>query len=110
MDIIKQICSELNLNIINVKAAIDLLDEGSTVPFIARYRKEKTGGLTDENLRNIETRLVYLRSLQERKDTVFASLKEQNIDDPVLLSNMQSFIMKSICSSLGNEKSKLIIS
>ena len=88
MDIIKQICSELNLNNINVKAAIDLLDEGSTVPFIARYRKEKTGGLTDENLRNIETRLVYLRSLQERKDTVFASLKEQNIDDPVLLSNI----------------------
>ncbi len=88
MDIISQICSELNLNQVNVKAAISLLDEGSTVPFIARYRKEKTGGLTDENLRNIEARLVYLRSLQERKETVFASLKEQNITDPVLLDNI----------------------
>lgn len=88
MDIINQICSELSLNQINVKAAVDLLDEGSTVPFIARYRKEKTGGLTDENLRNIEARLLYLRALQERKDTVFASLKEQNIDDQVLLANI----------------------
>ena len=90
MDIINQICSELNLNHVNVKAAVDLLDDGSTVPFIARYRKEKTGGLTDENLRNIETRLLYLRALQERKDTVFASLKEQNIDDPVLLANIDA--------------------
>ena len=90
MDIIRQISDELKLNYNNVNSSITLLDEGNTVPFIARYRKEKTGGLTDENLRNIEARYVYLKSLEERKQTVFASLKEQNIEDEELYKNIEN--------------------
>lgn len=88
MDINQVIADELKLNVKNVETAIQLMDEGSTVPFIARYRKEVTGGLTDENLRDIETRLSYLRGLEDRKKTVFASLKEQNIDDPDLIQKI----------------------
>ncbi len=89
MDINQEIANELNLNAKNVETAIQLMDEGSTVPFIARYRKEVTGGLTDENLRDIETKLTYLRGLEDRKKTVFASLKEQNIEDPELISKIE---------------------
>ena len=88
MDINQEIATELKLDVKNVETAIQLMDEGSTVPFIARYRKEVTGGLTDENLRDIETRLTYLRGLEDRKKTVFASLKEQNIEDPELLQKI----------------------
>jgi len=88
MDITKEISAELNLNSSNVDCAIKLMDEGNSVPFIARYRKEVTGGLTDENLRNIEEKLVYLRSLNERKKTVFASLADQKITDEVLIQKI----------------------
>ena len=60
-----------------VAAAIKLLDEGNTVPFIARYRKEVTGGLDDTQLRFIEERVVYLRELEERKQTILAAIEEQ---------------------------------
>ena len=89
MDINLFIAEELNLKVENVNAAISLLDEGATVPFIARYRKDVTGGLTDENLRNIETRLIYIRNLEDRKKTVFASLAEQNITDEKLLNDIK---------------------
>lgn len=89
MDINQEIAEQLKLNADNVRTAIQLLDEGSTVPFIARYRKEVTGGLTDENLREIEAKLVYLRSLEDRKKTVFASLLEQNINDPDLIDKIE---------------------
>ena len=70
MDIIKIISEELNIRHEQADAAVRLIDEGNTIPFIARYRKEVTGSLNDEILRNLYTRLNYLRSLQERQETV----------------------------------------
>lgn len=95
MDYAKQISGELNLNYNNVSSAISLLDEGYSVPFISRYRKDKTGGLTDENMRNLETRLNYLRQLDERKKTIYASLAEQNITDENLLKQIDEALVLS---------------
>ena len=77
MDISKVIANEIAVAEKQVEAAIKLLDEGCTVPFISRYRKELTGGLNDEQLRTLYERLVYLRELDERKETILASIKEQ---------------------------------
>ncbi|MCR4690900.1 MAG: RNA-binding transcriptional accessory protein [Lachnospiraceae bacterium] len=77
MDIVKKIAAELAIRPQQVEATIKLIDEGNTIPFIARYRKEVTGSLNDEVLRNLDERLTYLRGLQERKETVLASIKEQ---------------------------------
>ena len=71
------IANELNVRVQQVAAAVVLLDEGATVPFIARYRKEVTGNLDDTQLRSLEERLLYLRELQERRDVVLASIEEQ---------------------------------
>src|SRR5688500_383742 len=71
------IANELNVRVQQVTAAVVLLDEGATVPFIARYRKEVTGNLDDTQLRSLEERLLYLRELQERRDVVLASIEEQ---------------------------------
>ena len=79
MDITKQIASELQVKTSQVDAAIKLLDEGNTVPFISRYRKEVTGGLNDEQLRNLSERLTYLRNLEEKKNTCLASIEEQGL-------------------------------
>ena len=84
MDINQVIANELKLNRANVDAAVSMLDDGATVPFIARYRKEATGGLTDENLRDLEEKLVAYRNLEDRKKTVFKSLDDQNIQDDEL--------------------------
>ncbi len=77
MNITEKIATELNVAVTKVQAAIDLLDDGATVPFIARYRKEATGGLDDTQLRTLLERLQYLRELQERKQTILSSIKEQ---------------------------------
>ena len=77
MVISKVIANEIAVAEKQVEAAIKLLDEGCTVPFISRYRKEVTGGLNDEQLRTLYERLVYLRELDERKETILASIKEQ---------------------------------
>lgn len=77
MNITEKIASELNVPAKSVQAAIDLLDDGATVPFIARYRKEVTGGLDDTQLRTLLERLHYLRELQDRKQTVLSSIEEQ---------------------------------
>lgn len=77
MDIIAIITEELQVKKWQVEAAVKLIDEGNTIPFISRYRKEVTGSLNDEQLRNLDERLTYLRGLQERKDTVIASIEEQ---------------------------------
>ena len=77
MDIIKQLADELGIRRTQVRAAVDLMDAGCTVPFIARYRKEATDALNDEILRHLEERLAYLRSLEERKAAVIASIEEQ---------------------------------
>jgi uncharacterized protein len=75
--IVQIIATELGVGANQVSAAIALLDEGSTVPFIARYRKEVTGNLDDTHLRNLEERLVYLRELEERRAVVLVSIEEQ---------------------------------
>src|SRR5690606_11681890 len=67
-----------------VKAAVELLDGGATVPFIARYRKEATGGLDDTQLRLLQERLVYLRELEDRRATILASIEEQGKRDDAL--------------------------
>ena len=77
MDIIAKISEELGIKISQTDAAVKLIDEGNTIPFIARYRKEMTGALNDEQLRNLHERLVYLRNLEERKETVLKSIEEQ---------------------------------
>ncbi len=82
--IIKQISEELAVRNEQVLAAVTLLDEGSTVPFIARYRKEKTGGLDDTQLRNLESRLSYLRELEERRRVIIKSITEQEKLTPEL--------------------------
>ena len=77
MDIIATIAEELNIKKSQADAAIKLIDEGNTIPFIARYRKEATGALDDEVLRNLYERLNYLRNLEEKKQTVLSSIEEQ---------------------------------
>ena len=76
-DLIRTLTRELGIGAEQVTATVRLLDEGNTVPFIARYRKEVTGGLDDSQLRTLETRLRYLRELAERKSSVLASIEEQ---------------------------------
>lgn len=77
MDILKKIKEELNIELWQVEAVVQLIDEGNTIPFIARYRKEKHGALNDEQLRNLSERLTYLRNLEEKKAQVLASIEEQ---------------------------------
>lgn len=84
MTIAQTIATELNVKPQQVEAAIELLDGGATVPFISRYRKEVTGGLDDTQLRNLEERLLYLRELAERKQTILKSIAEQNKLTPEL--------------------------
>ncbi len=76
-NIISIIAAELNVAINQVKAAVQLLNEGSTVPFISRYRKEATGGLDDTQLRSLEERLHYLTELQERRESILKTIEEQ---------------------------------
>ncbi len=77
MDIILKIKEELNVEKWQVEAAVKLIDEGNTIPFISRYRKEATGSLNDEQLRNLGERLTYLRNLEEKKAQVIGSIEEQ---------------------------------
>ena len=77
MDIILKIKEELNVEKWQVEAAVKLIDEGNTIPFISRYRKEATGSLNDEQLRNLGERLNYLRNLEEKKAQVIGSIEEQ---------------------------------
>ena len=98
MDIIKIISQELEISEISVSNAIKLIDEGNTIPFIARYRKEVTHNLTDNDLRKLEERLIYLRKLEERKNTILKSIDEQGkltdelkekIDNVLILSELE---------------------
>ena len=77
MDINQKITEELGVKLWQVEATVKLIDEGNTIPFIARYRKEATGTLDDEQLRKLYERLVYLRNLEEKKEQVLASIEEQ---------------------------------
>ena len=84
MDIIQVITQELNVGKWQVEAAVRLIDEGNTIPFISRYRKEATGSLNDEQLRNLSERLTYLRNLEEKKNQVLGSIEEQGKLTPEL--------------------------
>ena len=77
MDIIKKLAQELAIKEEQAKAAVQLIDEGNTIPFIARYRKEMTGALNDETLRNLHERLLYLRNLEEKKEQVINAITDQ---------------------------------
>ncbi len=77
MDINQKLTEELNVKRWQIDAAVNLIDEGNTIPFISRYRKEVTGSLNDEQLRKLDERLKYLRNLEEKKEQVIASIDEQ---------------------------------
>ena len=79
MDIILKLKEELNVEKWQVEAAVKLIDEGNTIPFISRYRKEVTGSLNDEVLRNLNERLGYLRNLEDKKNQVLGSIEEQGM-------------------------------
>lgn len=100
MEISQKIATEINAKINQVNAAIELLDGGATVPFIARYRKEVTGGLDDVQLRNLEERLHYLRELEDRRQTILKSITEQNKLTPELEKNILSADNKSVLEDL----------
>lgn len=84
MDIIQVITEELDVKKWQVEAAVKLIDEGNTIPFISRYRKEATGSLNDEQLRKLHERLLYLRNLEEKKSQVLGSIEEQGKLTPEL--------------------------
>lgn len=89
MNINQLIAEELQVKVWQVDAAVQLIDEGNTIPFIARYRKPVTGELNDEQLRTLDERLKYLRNLEEKKQTVIASIEEQGKMTPELLQKIQ---------------------
>ncbi|RKR04206.1 uncharacterized protein C7446_1407 [Kushneria sinocarnis] len=88
--IAERLAGELEVRIGQIEATIALLDEGATVPFISRYRKEVTGGLDDGQLRSLESRLRYLRELDERRDTVLAAIEEQGKLDEALQAQIMA--------------------
>ena len=90
MQIEEVISSELGIETWQVTAVTNLIDEGNTIPFIARYRKEKHGALSDEVLRNINDRLSYLRGLEDRKETVLSAIREQEKLTPELESRIRA--------------------
>ena len=102
MNILKKLSEELDIKYDNVVKTVELLDEGNTIPFIARYRKEITGNLTDETLRQLNDRLTYLRNLQERKDDITRLIDEQGkltedlkkqIDDATILTELEDIYL-----------------
>ena len=100
MDIIDLIATELGVSPKQVSAAIQLLDVGATVPFIARYRKEITQGLDDTQLRHLEDRLSYLRELADRKTVILKSIEEQNKLTPQLKKAITDADSKTLLEDL----------
>ena len=84
----ERIAQEISVSPSQVKAAVQLLDEGATVPFIARYRKEVTRGLDDTQLRTLQERLIYIRELEERREAIIKSIQEQNKLTPELAAEI----------------------
>ena len=90
MNINLTIAQELGIELWQAEAVVKLIDEGNTIPFIARYRKEAHGSLDDEQLRRFDERLTYLRGLEERKTTVLSSIEEQGRLTPELREQIES--------------------
>ena len=89
LSIQERIAAELNVGVSQVAAAVGLLDDGATVPFVARYRKEVTGGLDDVQLRALEQRLAYLRELEDRREAIVKSITEQGKMTPALQASIR---------------------
>ena len=100
MNILQIIATELNVVATRVQAAVALLDDGATVPFVARYRKEATGGLDDTQLRNLAERLQYLRELTDRKQTVLKSIAEQGKLTDELQAQIEAVDNKTVLEDL----------
>ncbi len=100
MDVILRIAEELSVNSKQVSAAVALLDEGATVPFISRYRKEVTGGLDDTQLRQLEERLGYLRELNDRRKTILDSIRSQDKLSPELEKAINEADTKTLLEDL----------
>ncbi len=100
MDVIQRIAEELSVKPQQVAAAVALLDEGATVPFIARYRKEATDGLDDTQLRNLEQRLIYLRELNDRRATILDSIRSQGKLTAELEQNIRDADSKTLLEDL----------
>ncbi|WP_312267128.1 Tex family protein [Neisseria sp.] len=100
MNITQILAAELSATAAQITAAVQLLDDGATVPFIARYRKEATGGLDDSQLRTLEERLTYLRELEERKQTVLKSIAEQGKLTPELQAAIEAADNKTALEDL----------
>ncbi|MGR8933100.1 MAG: Tex family protein [Gammaproteobacteria bacterium] len=100
MDVIQRIAEELSVTTQQVAAAVKLLDEGATVPFIARYRKEATGGLDDTQLRLLDERLLYLRELNERRETILNSIRDQDKLTPELEQAIRAADTKTLLEDL----------
>lgn len=100
MDVIQRIAEELSVNRKQVNAAVALLDDGATVPFIARYRKEMTGGLDDTQLRTLEERLYYLRELDDRRNIILNSIRDQGKLTPELEKSIASADTKTLLEDL----------
>ena len=83
MDIIQALKEELQIGRNQVEAAVKLIDEGNTIPFIARYRKEATGSLNDEVLRQLDERLRYLRNLEDKKEQVIGAIRAQELEKQI---------------------------
>ena len=98
--IAQQIASELNVRTEQVEATISLINEGATIPFIARYRKEKTGALDDTQLRKLEQRLNYLNELEDRRATVLKSIAEQDKLTPTLEAKIKACLNKQSLEDL----------
>ncbi|MFA9204403.1 MAG: Tex-like N-terminal domain-containing protein [Flavobacteriales bacterium] len=89
-ELAQQLASELAVRPAQIEAAIRLMDDGASVPFIARYRKEATDGLDDSQLRKLEARLTYLRDLNERRGRIIESIRSQDRLTPDLLSRLNA--------------------
>lgn len=100
MDVLQRIAEELSVQIRQVAAAVTLIDDGATVPFIARYRKEATGGLDDAQLRTLEERLVYLRELNMRRETILDSIRAQEKLTPSLEKAILNADTKTVLEDL----------
>ncbi len=98
--IVQVIATELGVGPHQVAAAVALLDEGATVPFVARYRKEVTGNLDDTHLRTVEERLRYLRELEERRAAILASIEEQGKLTAELRGTIESAVTKQALEDL----------
>src|ERR1700677_4477613 len=94
-EILLHIAKSLNVPMKGLAAAIELLDEGGTVPFIARYRKEATGNLDEVQIRAIEERLLYFRELQDRRGTILRTIEEQGKLTPELRARIEAGLDKS---------------